>query len=400
MTQILHEFDAVIVGGGAVGGIQALELANLGYRVAMVEQRMPSMEANNPERVVALSYGSRCYLQDLGLWHDIAKQGAGAIRFIEVREPNNHGEMHMLASEKGVDALGYVVELSHVVAAVDAALKDKITMFCPAKVTQVHRDDDTAHISMQYQGQPQELHAKLLIAADGTHSQMRRMAGIGTHGWDHNRFGLVASIRCERGHADTAYECFRQSGPLACLPLADGRFSIVWALAPQEAMRMLDMPERMFLKRLQRAVDEAVLPRSGWMLEVSKRACFPLELRIAQSYTASRMVLIGNAAHTLHPVAGQGLNLGLRDVATLSQILRHQPADIGADIILQTYAEQRRLDVLAVAGFTESMLASFGTDFSPLKWLRGKALDGMQSITPLRSLLMEHAAGLSQVGKA
>ncbi|MDQ6973251.1 MAG: FAD-dependent monooxygenase, partial [Mariprofundaceae bacterium] len=295
MTQILHEFDAVIVGGGAVGGIQALELANLGYRVAMVEQRMPNMEASNPERVVALSYGSRCYLQSLGLWHGIAQQGTGKIRFIDVREANNHGAMQMLASEKNVDALGYVVELSDVVGAVYAALHDKISIFCPANVTQVHRDDDTAYISMQYQDQPQTLQTKLLIAADGTHSQMRRMAGIATHGWDHNRFGLVASIRCERGHADTAYECFRQSGPLACLPLADGRFSIVWALAPQEAMRMLNMPERMFLNRLQRAVDEAVLPRSGRMLEVSKRACFPLELRIAQSYTASRMVLLGNA---------------------------------------------------------------------------------------------------------
>jgi len=172
-------------------------------------------------------------------------------------------------------------------------------------------------------------------------------------------------------------------------------------LAPQEAMRMLDMPERMFLNRLQRAVDDAVLPRSGRMLEVSKRACFPLELRIAKSYTAPRMVLMGNAAHTLHPVAGQGLNLGLRDVAALSQILNDDLAkeDIGADILLQSYAEQRRLDVLAVAGFTESMLASFAGNMPPLKWLRGKSLDMMQACSPLRSMLMEHAAGLSQVEK-
>ncbi|MDQ6994599.1 MAG: FAD-dependent monooxygenase, partial [Mariprofundaceae bacterium] len=187
-----------------------------------------------------------------------------------------------------------------------------------------------------------------------------------------------------------------------CLPLADGRFSIVWALAPQDAMRMLDMPDRMFLNRLQRAVDEAVLPRSGRMLEVSKRACFPLELRIAQSFTAPRMALIGNAAHTLHPVAGQGLNLGLRDVACLTNILQQahvktDMSDIGNTMLLQGYAEQRRLDVWAVAGFTESILAGFESNIAPLKWLRGQALDGMQRITPLRSLLMEHAAGLSQV---
>ncbi|MDQ6994757.1 MAG: FAD-dependent monooxygenase, partial [Mariprofundaceae bacterium] len=385
MTQILHEFDAVIVGGGAVGGIQALALANLGYRVAIIEQNMACMASSNPERVVALSYGTRCYLQDLGLWNAIAAQGTGNIRFIDVRESNNHGEMSMQAAEKHVDALGYVVELSHVVAAVYAALPDKVTMFCPAKVTQMHHDDDAVHLSMHYKNQSHELHAKLLIAADGTHSQMRRMAGITTHGWDHNRFGLVATIRCERDHADTAYECFRQSGPLACLPLADGRFSIVWALAPQDAMRMLDMPDRMFLNRLQRAVDEAVLPRSGRMLEVSKRACFPLELRIAQSFTAPRMALIGNAAHTLHPVAGQGLNLGLRDVACLTNILKHahvknDMSDIGSTMLLQRYAEQRRLDVWAVAGFTESILAGFESNIAPLKWLRGQALDGMQRI--------------------
>jgi len=399
MTQTLQNFDAIIVGGGAVGGIQALELINLGYRVAMIELNPPYMGASNPERVIALSYGSKCHLQDLGIWDAIAEQGSGGIRFIEVREPNNHGEMHMSAAEKDIDVLGDVVELSHVVAAVYAALQDKVTMFCPAKVTAMHVDDELAHISMQYDGKTMQLRAKLLVAADGSNSPMRRMAGIATHGWEHNRFGLVASIRCERDHADTAYECFRKSGPLACLPLADGRFSIVWALAPQEAMRMLDMPERMFLNRLQRAVDESVLPRSGRMLEVSKRACFPLELRIAKTYTAPRMVLMGNAAHTLHPVAGQGLNLGLRDVAVLSQILCDDSAknDIGAPILLQAYAEQRRLDVLAVAGFTESMLASFGHDFSPLKWLRGQSLDAMQQCSPLRSLLMQHAAGLSQV---
>jgi len=401
MTQTLQDFDAIIIGGGVVGGTQALALVNMGYRVAMIELNPAYMGASNPERVVALSYGSKCHLEKLGVWDGIAEKGSGAIRFIEVREPNNHGEMHMSAAEKDIDSLGDVVELSHVLASVYAALKDKVTTFCPAKVTDMHVDTEQAHISMQYDGKIMQLRTKLLIAADGTNSAMRRMAGIATHGWDHNRFGLVASIRCEREHADTAYECFRKSGPLACLPLADGRFSIVWALAPQEAMRMLDMPERMFLNRLQRAVDDAVLPRSGRMLEVSKRACFPLELRIAKSYTAPRMVLMGNAAHTLHPVAGQGLNLGLRDVAALSQILNDYLAkeDIGADILLQSYAEQRRLDVLAVAGFTESMLTSFAGNTPPLKWLRGKSLDMMQACSPLRSMLMEHAAGLSQVEK-
>jgi len=209
---------------------------------------------------------------------------------------------------------------------------------------------------------------------------------------------LVTSVQCERGHADTAYECFRTSGPLAFLPLADGRFSIVWALAPQEATRMLQMPKRMFLNRLQRAADEAVLPRSGRILDCNRRVCFPLELRVAQSYAAQRMVLIGNAAHTLHPVAGQGLNLGIRDIEVLTQLCSSDAAqqDVGAPIVVQAYAEQRRLDVLAVAGFTEATLASFGSTSSVVRWLRGKALDGLQLCSPLHQLLVKHAAGVTQ----
>jgi len=401
MNQKEHDFDVIIIGGGAVGGMQALELVAQGYRVAMIERTEPYWGETNPERVLALSYGSRVHLERLGLWQEIASQGAAAIRFIEVREPEQHGVMHMTASEADVEALGYVVEIAYIVKAVYAALQGKITFLCPAQLQSIQCEAAGVEVTLLHQEKVQSLRTSLLIGADGTNSQVRRMAGITTRGWDHNRFGLVASVRCERGHADTAYECFRQDGPLAFLPLADGRFSIVWALSPQHAMRMLELPERMFLKRLQRAADEAVVPHSGRFLEVGKRACFPLELRIAKNYATSRIVLIGNAAHTLHPVAGQGLNLGLRDVLALTEVLRSDRAheDVGDPLLLKRYAEQRRLDVLAVAGFTESTLAVFGQNFTPLSWLRGKSLDAMQMASPLRHTLIEHASGLTQVGR-
>ena len=394
-----HDFDVIIVGGGAVGGTQALELVRLGYKVAMVEASEPWLGATDPERVIALSYGSRCHLQRLGLWDDVLAGGVGCIRSIEVRESHQHGMMEMMATEAGVDALGYVVEMAHIVRAVYTALAEQVTFFCPARMQRLEEGEQSITVELLQAEKVQTLTAKLLIGADGTHSQVRRMAGIATRGWDHNRFGLVASVRCERGHAERAYECFRHAGPLAFLPLSDDRFSIVWALPPQEAMRMLDLPERMFLKRLQRVADEAVLPRSGRLLEVGKRACFPLELRIANMYAKGRVVLQGNAAHTLHPVAGQGLNLGLRDVATFTNLLKREAAhqDVGAAILLSAYAEQRRLDVLAVAGFTESMLATFGNDVPPLQWLRGRGLDAMQVLPWLREPLMQHAAGLTEV---
>ncbi|MBN4082403.1 FAD-dependent monooxygenase [Mariprofundus ferrooxydans] len=402
MNQQQKDFDIVIVGGGVIGGVLALQLAQQGHRVAIIEALLHGMGKTDPERVVALSHGSRCYLEELGLWQDIAVAGAGMIRHIEVREPNNRGLVQMDAAEAGVDALGYVVEIADVVRPVYAALEGKVTWFRPARVVSFQHEHDGVSISLSHDGEVQNITASLLVAADGTNSQIRRMAGIGTHGWDHNRFGLVASVRCERTHAETAYECFRSSGPLAFLPLSDDRFSIVWALAPQEAVRMMDLSDKMFLKRLQHAADESVLPRSGRFESLGKRACFPLELRIAKEYARSRIALVGNAAHTVHPVAGQGMNLGLRDVIDLLAVLDSSLAkkDAGNPLLLSAYAEKRRTDVLSVGGFTESMLASFTNDSDWIRLLRGQVLGLMQTCKPLKDELLQHAAGLTHLRKS
>jgi len=401
MNQQQKDFDMVIVGGGVIGGVLALQLAEQGYRVGLIEAAQSNLAKTNPERVVALTHGSKEYLADLGLWHDIAQAGAGHIRHIEVREPGHQGLLQMTAAEASVDALGYVVEIADVIRPIEKALAGKVEYFCPARLQAFDADDTGVRLALMHAGEIKHISAHVLLGADGTHSQVRRMAGIETYGWDHNRFGLVASVRCTREHADTAYECFQKSGPLAFLPLSDGRFSIVWALPPQEAMRMLDMPERMFLKRLQRAADEAVLPRSGHMEMVGKRACFPLELRVAKFYSAKRVALLGNAAHTIHPVAGQGMNLGLRDVKDFIAVMNSDLAkqDAGNDLLLKAYAEKRRLDVWAVSVFTESMLASFAPDFAPLQWARNQGLSAMQMFEPLRQPLLQHAAGLTALEK-
>lgn len=402
MNQQQKDFDVVIVGGGVIGGALALQLARQGYRIAIIEALLHGMDKTDPERVVALSHGSRCYLDELGLWQDVRAAGAGLIRHIEVREANNHGLVQMDAAEAEVEALGYVVEIADVVRPIYAALEGKVTWFRPARVLSFQHGHDGVSICLSHEGEQQNITASLLVGADGTNSQVRRMAGIGTHGWDHNRFGLVASVRCERPHADTAYECFRKSGPLAFLPLSDDRFSIVWALAPQEAVRMMDLPDHMFLKSLQRAADESVLPRSGRFESLGKRACFPLELRIAKEYGRSRIALVGNAAHTVHPVAGQGMNLGLRDVIDLVEVLDSPLAkkDVGNPLLLSAYAEKRRVDVLSVGGFTESMLASFGNDLDGVQLLRSQALGFMQTCKPLKDELLQHAAGLTHLRKS
>lgn len=400
------EFDVIIVGGGAIGGTLALQLSAAGYQVALIEAQQPSFNSTDPERVIALSHGSRAYFDALGLWQGMAADGVGLIRHIDVSEPGNSGHVTMDTADakvaaSDIEALGYVIEMGQVIKPIYERLESRVSLFCPARVTALQSFESHVEVAFDGNGKAHTLSARLLIGADGTNSQIRTLAGIGTHGWDYNRYGLVASVSIEKSHEDVAYECFRQAGPLAFLPLADGRYSIVWALEPSEAVRMLSLPEIVFMKKLEKAAGPEVMDRIGSIRAVGKRGTFPLELTVAKEYAKKRVMLAGNAAHTMHPVAGQGMNLGLRDVAVLVDVLSSELAhsDPGAPILMQAYAEQRRADVLAVAGFTESMVSGFGIDFSPAQWLRAGAMNTLEKMPSLRNMLLRQAAGIAQMKK-
>lgn len=408
--QSSSQFDIVIVGAGAVGSALAIELAALDYRVAIIDAAEPFYGSSDPERVIALSYGSRCYLEDLGVWQGIADGGAGLIRHIHVSEPGNSGSVEMDAADADVlvpngrpciDALGYVVEMGTVLKPLHEKFDERINFYAPASISRLQpgfgKADNRIEISNGKENHT--LTAPLVIGTDGTWSQIRLQAGIGTRGWDYNRFGLVFSAGIEGSHNDIAYECFRQSGPLAFLPMADGRYSVVWALAPAEAMRMQTMPDIAFIKKLERAAGKAVIERFGPVTGIGKRFCFPLELTVAETYARPGLALAGNAAHTIHPVAGQGMNLGFRDAAVLAEVLTSDTArtNPGAPIVMQAYAEKRRTDVMAVASFTESMLHGFGLGLPLAKETRSQAMQTLQKMPSLRSALLGHAAGIAQM---
>ncbi len=393
-------YDIVIAGGGLAGASLAISAVRMGLSVAVVEAHaVDAFPSSQPERVIALSHGSRCYLDSLGIWDTIEKLGVAAIRQVHIAEPGNRGEVRMRQVHADVDALGYVVSNAHILRSLYGAMPPEVVVQAPARVQSIELAGDAMHVDIMRGHQEERISCRLLVGADGTNSRVRRLCGIMSRGWEHNRFGLVASVRPNLPHRSIAHEYFRTSGPLAFLPLDETRYSIVWTLTPRDASRIMDMDDGAFLSELETAAGADMRRTFGGLTETGPRALFPFEFRMATSMTGPRVALIGNAAHTLHPVAGQGLNLGLRDVAVLADAMRKAVAgkrDVGSYVVLEEYRQRRMGDNLAVASFTEGLNALFSNDLLPVKLARGAGLLGLQCLSPARDWLMRRATGLAQ----
>lgn len=403
------EFDLLIVGGGMVGASLAHALKGSGLSIGLIEA-VPLHDENQPSfdaRAIALSWGSRRIFEGMGLWEAMVHEGVTPIRTIKVSDRGHFGATRMEAEGEGVEALGYVAEAAVIGRALAPGLAELpgVELFCPARLSDIVIDEGAARVTIEHDGELRELGARLVVAADGGRSTVREQLGARTFNLGYGQTAIIASVVTDRGHGNIAYERFTESGPLAMLPntapawmngaeVGDRRWSLVWTVHDHEVENHLALDDKAFLERLQRRLGR----RAGRLLSVSARCAYPLGLQYVRDHVRPRLAFIGNAAHLIHPVGGQGFNLGLRDVAVLAEVLAvaaQQGGDPGNIETLRGYADWRRPDYLRVMGFTDGLARTFSTDFRPLVVARNIGMVAMELVPPLRRMFTRQAMGVN-----
>jgi 2-octaprenyl-6-methoxyphenol hydroxylase len=403
-----NHYDIVIAGGGMVGSSLALALAPLGLHVAIVEP-VPRAAEDQPsfdDRSTALSRSTQRMFAAMGLWDQVVA-AATPITHVHVSDRGRFGFSHIDASEQGVEALGYVVINRVLGGVLQAGLADvdALDILCPARIVGARLAPGQATVTIDEDGAQRDLTCDLLVVADGANSAVRTMIGISATKAAYEQRAVIGNLLSEKPLRNRAFERFTETGPLALLPVADGRAGFVWNVPEQDAGRVLGLDDTAFLAELQ----EAFGYRLGAFSKVGKRASYPLALSKAVRLTATRAVLVGNAAHGLHPAAAQGLNLGLRDVAALCDCIADvcngaahsvgtgniADADVGDPTVLERYSVWRRHDQQKLVGFTDGLVRLFGNSRGPVRALRDVGMLGFDLIPGVRSLFAKHTMGLA-----
>ncbi|HET7125928.1 MAG TPA: UbiH/UbiF family hydroxylase [Lysobacter sp.] len=384
--------DAVVVGGGVVGAACALALGRLGLDVALVEAREPPRwnAAQRDLRVYAFAPDNAALLDALGAWKPVRDARIEPYRRMRVWDAAGGGELDIDADALGRRELGWIVEHGLLVDRLWSALPAAgVEVLCPAKVESLAQDERGVRLGLD---SGRSLEARIAIAADGGDSALRGLANIDVDAHDHAQRGVVAYVETALPHAATAWQRFLPGGPLAFLPCGDGLSSIVWSLPNDEAARVLELDDEAFGDEL----TEAFEARLGAVRVVSKRAAFPLRRQLASSQREGRVLLVGDAAHVVHPLAGQGVNLGLRDVAALrDSIAAAQTRRLEWDSPhrLQRWARQRRSENALSAHAFDAINRIYSSDEMLSTLLRGHALGIAGRLPPIGRALWRHAAG-------
>ena len=396
------DFDLLIVGGGMVGASLACALGDSPLKIGVIEAT-PFAAASQPSfdaRTLALAYGSRCIFDSLGLWPAIVERGVTPIRCIHISDRGHAGSSHLDCQTEGVEALGYVAEMRLLGQVLHERMRSfgNVQFLCPAQVTQVSLEPARASITISENTGSRQLSARLLVAADGGNSLTRQLLGIKTFRMGYDQHAVIANVAIDGEHQGVAYERFTASGPMALLPSRDtdgteNVFALVWTVTSAERDDVLRLDDAAFLAQLQQRAGE----RAGHFIKVGERTVYPLGWMQSREHVRQRLAIIGNAAHTLHPVAGQGFNLGLRDVAVLAQVVMDgvkRGQDPGALTLLREYAKWRRRDQLETALFTDGLVRTFSTAFPPLALARNIGLTLVDILPPVKHALARHAMGL------
>jgi 2-octaprenyl-6-methoxyphenol hydroxylase len=390
-------YDVAICGGGLVGASLGLALAELQLRVALIEAHPFGVGEQQPsfdDRSTALSNGSRRIFEGIGVW-PLLEREATAIRHIHVSDRGRFGFARINAPEQGLQALGFVLTNRVMGAALWRRLQQTAVEICaPAKVQSVRSEGGHRVLRCALADRDFELRARLVVAADGARSVVREAAGIRVHSSDYDQVALVSNVTAQRFHDHIAYERFTAEGPLALLPLSQGRMGLIWTLAPQAASVVSELSDELFLARLQQMFGF----RLGRFTRVGRRQLYPLSLSRCESHVAERLALVGNAAQALHPIAGQGFNLGLRDAACLAELLADAQAaggefDPGDGLLLDRYRQWRAQDQPHIVEFTDGLVRLFMQPLAPVKWLRDAGLLAFDLLPPAKRAMAQLSLG-------
>lgn len=418
MTIAQKHYDLVIIGGGMVGSSLACMLAHASHskgqqgvqplKILIVESfPMPEPKGDTPSgyqpsfdaRSTALSYGTRKIYQQFQLWDELA-ENVTAIDKIHVSDRGHWGASVMDSADENLPALGYIVENQWMGQVLLRRLKqyEGVEWRCPASAHRLLPKAEGIELDIEHHGEHQRVSADLAIVADGARSSICQQLGIGIDETAYGQSAIIANVSFTKSHQHIAYERFTEQGPMALLPLEDAkgqhRSALVWTLPAEQAQEWLDCTEQLFLEQLQQRFGYRV----GRFTHVGRRFIYPLTLMQAKEQIRSGMVVMGNAAHALHPVAGQGYNLALRDVIVLSEILlaaRQNEEAIGSLAVLQRYMDRQQLDQQLTVGFSDQLPKIFGIDQALIEIARGAGLVALDILPPAKKAFVQFATGLA-----
>lgn len=390
----MSNYDVIIVGAGIVGLTLANFLANSNLKVAILEQQTPLAwhPQNNDLRVSAIAKANQQLFAEIGAWQRMCAKRVAPFRRMHIWEEQSQAEIHFDCNEIHIDSLGYIIENQVIQSALIENLHDatNVNFIYPVKIQKFH---DTKDQVILHLADDSEITTRLLVAADGARSKICEWAKFEIEKKLYNQSAIVANVEFSKNHQDTAYQKFLSTGPLAFLPLSkSNQYSIVWSTLPEDARKLIDLSDEDFIQELSKAVGSEL----GLIESISKRMDFPLQMQHAKQYIKSRIAAVGDAIHTIHPLAGQGVNLGIQDAKELAEIIlqaKQKDRDIGAHDTLRRYERSRRGPNLAMIKIVDGLKMIFSEQSIPVVQLRRMSLAIGERVNFLKNCCMRYAVG-------